>query len=98
MGGGGLMPDFFMRTRKLIRKRGVLYPNFWCVLKEYYCECGGGLMPDFFMRTRKLLGRGGGGLYPNFWCVLKEYYLGGGGAMLIFLCVTKATSITGSVE
>ena len=34
-GGGGIMPDFFMCTRKLLG-RGSLYPNFWCVLKEYY--------------------------------------------------------------
>ena len=34
-GGGAIMPIFFMRTRK-----GGLYPNFWCVVKEYYCECG----------------------------------------------------------
>ena len=35
--GGGLMPDFFMRTRKLLgRGGGGLYSNFWCVLKEYY--------------------------------------------------------------
>ena len=57
------MPDFFMRTRKKLGGGGelYLYPNFLCVLKEYYWGGGGGLMPDFFMRNRKKLG---GGLYP----------------------------------
>ena len=85
-GGGGILPNFFMRTWK-----GGLYSNFWCVMKEYYCECGGGgAYARFFMRTEKLLGRGGGGLYPNFWCVLKEYYCecGGGGLMPDFFVRT----------
>ena len=49
VGGGGLMPDFFMRTRKLLgRGGGGLYPNFLCVLKEYYWG-GGGYYANFFM-------------------------------------------------
>ena len=43
-GAGGIMPNFFMRTRK-----GGLYPNFWCVIKEYYCECGGGGLCQFYL-------------------------------------------------
>ena len=82
------MPDFFMRTRQKIGGGGVI-PNFWCVLKEYYCKCRGGggrgeLCPFFFMRTRK------GGLYPNFWCVIKEYYREcGGGLCQIFMRTRK---------
>ena len=81
-GGGGIMPEFFMCTRK-----GGLYPNFWCIIKEYYCEWGGAYA-RFFMRTRKLLGRGG--LYPNFGVYSKNITAGGGGGLCqIFLCVRE---------
>ena len=44
-----LMPDFFMRTRKKIRREGglYLYPNFGVYSKNITVG-GGGIMPNFF--------------------------------------------------
>ena len=97
----GLMPDFFMRTRKKIRRGGGgLYPNFWCVLKNVSVG-GGGLMPDFlcvlgreayarFLIEKKL---GGGRGYTQIFGVYSKYITawGGGGGELcqIFLCILE---------
>ena len=81
--GGEILPNFFMRTWK-----GGLYSNFWCVMKEYYCECGGGgAYARFFMRTEKLPGRGGR-VIPKFLVCTQRILLRvwGGGAYARFFC------------
>ena len=70
-GGGGLMPNFFTRNREKIRKGRGLYPNFWCILKEYYCECGGGSLYQVFYTWK-------GGVYTQIVSVYSKNIPGGG--------------------
>ena len=94
--GGRAYARFYMRTRKLLGRGGGggLYPNLWCVLKEYYCECegGGGLCQIFLCVIEKKLGRGGGGGYTQIFGVYSKNItasVGGGGAHASFFMRTR---------
>ena len=90
------MPDFFLRTRKKLGGGGgelYLYPNFLCVLKEYYCVGGGnsaqffyaylegGVILKFLVCNERILLRVWGGAYARFF-MRTEKLLGRGGRVI----------------
>ena len=86
----GLMPDFFMRTKKKYWG-GRLYLNFWvCTQRILLRVWGGGLCQIFLCVIEKKLGGGGG--YSQIFGVYSKNITAsvrGGGLWQIFLCVLE---------
>ena len=90
--GGGLMPDFFMRTRKLLARVTLIMPDFLFVIEN---KLGGvGVIPKFLVCTQNILLRGGGELCQIFFMCTRKL-LGRGEFIPKFLVCTQRILLGG---